>query len=111
MYATTRETGKVVPTWNYATVDAWGRRRVTNDTTWLHRQLEDLTLSRERARSEPWRAEHARWIFDYDPEGLEDDEAGYRFGTHNFAPGEYVSIRGADGVMHTFAVASVSSVL
>jgi hypothetical protein len=56
-------------------------------------------------------AEHARWIFDYDPEELEDDEAGYRFGTHDFAPGEYVSIRGADGVMHTFAVASVSSVL
>jgi hypothetical protein len=55
-------------------------------------------------------AEHARWIFDYDPEELDDDEAGYRFGTHSFVPGEYVSIRGADGVMHTFAVASVSSV-
>ncbi len=40
----------------------------------------------------PGGAEHARWAFHYDP-APEDDEAGYRFGSHAFVPGEYVSIR------------------
>jgi transcriptional regulator len=53
-YATKRETGKVVPTWNYATVHAWGRPRVMNDDAWLRRQIEDLTTSRETQRTEPW---------------------------------------------------------
>jgi hypothetical protein len=52
-------------------------------------------------------AEHARWVFDYDETAEEDDEAGYRFGDHIFRPGEYVSIRGDEGVMHTFQVVSV----
>jgi transcriptional regulator len=52
-YATKRETGKVVPTWNYATVHVWGRPRVMDDT-WLRRQIEDLTASRETRRAEPW---------------------------------------------------------
>src|ERR671918_313707 len=30
-YETKRETGKVVPTWNYATVHIWGRPRVIED--------------------------------------------------------------------------------
>ncbi len=53
-YATKRETGKVMPTWNYATVHAWGRPRVMNDDAWLRRQIEDLTASRENLRAEPW---------------------------------------------------------
>jgi transcriptional regulator len=53
-YATKRETGKVVPTWNYATVHVWGRPRVMNDDSWLRRQIEDLTTSREAQRAEPW---------------------------------------------------------
>ena len=57
----------------------------------------------------PGGAEHARWVFDYDPDKQSDDEAGYRFGSHIFAPGEYVSIRGADGTTHTFVVASVTN--
>jgi hypothetical protein len=44
---------------------------------------------------------------DYDGAGDDDDEAGYRFGNHIFRPGEYVSIRGEDGEMHTFQVISV----
>jgi transcriptional regulator len=58
-YATKRETGKVVPTWNYATVHAWGRPRVVNDAAWLRRQLEDLTLSREGLRPAPWKVDDA----------------------------------------------------
>ena len=30
-YVTKQETGKVVPTWNYVTVQAWGRPRVVED--------------------------------------------------------------------------------
>ncbi|MFO1185709.1 MAG: hypothetical protein U1E56_13140 [Bauldia sp.] len=52
-------------------------------------------------------AEHARWVFDYDPEGEEDDEAGYRLGGHLFRVGEYVTIRGEDRKEHTFRVTSV----
>jgi hypothetical protein len=57
----------------------------------------------------PGGSEHARWVFDYDLETLADDESGYRFGAHVFAPGEYVSIRSNDGDLHTFQVASVES--
>ncbi len=58
-YATKRETGKVVPTWNYATVHAWGRPRVMNDEMWLRRQIEDLTRSRENLRPAPWAVDDA----------------------------------------------------
>jgi hypothetical protein len=59
----------------------------------------------------PGGAEHARWMFDYDAGSDDDDEeSGYRFGTHKFSPGEYVSIRGHDGELHTFVVASVEPV-
>jgi hypothetical protein len=55
----------------------------------------------------PGGAEHARWVFDYDPDAWMDDEAGYRFGAHKFAPGEYVSIHDDAGALHTFQVTSV----
>jgi hypothetical protein len=55
----------------------------------------------------PGGPEHARWVFDYDETAEDDDEAGYRFGAHAFALGEYVSIRDEDGEMHTFQVVSV----
>jgi hypothetical protein len=57
----------------------------------------------------PGGAEHARWVFDYDASSTDDDESGYRFGTHAFRPGEYVSIRGEEGELHTFHVASVEA--
>lgn len=55
----------------------------------------------------PGGSEHARWVFDYDDTAEDDDEAGYRFGSHPFRVGEYVSIRDEDGAMHTFQVVSV----
>lgn len=54
-------------------------------------------------------AEHARWVFDYDETRVDDDEAGYRFGSHAFIPGEYVSITEDDGDIHTFRVVSVET--
>lgn len=59
----------------------------------------------------PGGPEHARWVFDYDETAEADDESGYRFGSHVFRPGEYVSIRDDAGEMHTFQVVSVEPVL
>ena len=58
-YATKRETEKVVPTWNYVTVHAWGRPRVIDDATWLRRQIEDLTVLQEGGRPAPWKVDDA----------------------------------------------------
>jgi len=52
-YATKRETGKVVPTWNYTMVQARGRARVM-DEAWLAQQVEELTRTLEQRRVEPW---------------------------------------------------------
>lgn len=54
----------------------------------------------------PGGSEHARWVFDYDKNRADDDEAGYRFGAHRFLPGEYVTVSDEDST-HTFRVASV----
>jgi hypothetical protein len=56
----------------------------------------------------PGGREHARWVFDYDRKRVDDDEAGYRFGAHVFAPGEYVTINDQDQD-HTFQVMSVEA--
>jgi transcriptional regulator len=53
-YATKHETGKVVPTWNYATVHVWGRPTVIEDAAWLRRQIDGLTASQEGRRAPPW---------------------------------------------------------
>jgi transcriptional regulator len=59
-YATKQETGKVVPTWNYVAVHAWGRPRVMDrDDAWLRRQIEDLTDSREGRLADPWKVDDA----------------------------------------------------
>ena len=53
-YETKKETGKVVPTWNYAVVHAYGVLRVVEDTSWLRGQLEGLTAHNEAAFDKPW---------------------------------------------------------
>lgn len=58
-YATKRETGKVVPTWNYATVQVRGRARAIDDASWLARQIRDLTGAHESKREAPWQVEDA----------------------------------------------------
>ena len=52
-YATKRETGKVVPTWNYVMVQARGTARVIEDEAWLRAQIAALDRS---ARGWPRRA-------------------------------------------------------
>jgi transcriptional regulator len=52
-YETKRETGKVVPTWNYTMVQAKGRAKVMDDA-WLGQQIEELTQALEARREQPW---------------------------------------------------------
>ena len=48
------------------------------------------------------------WAFHYDIHGDPDnDETGYRFESHTFSPGEYVSLKEQDGVLRTFRVTRV----
>ena len=53
-YASKREHGKVVPTWNYVAVHARGRIRLVRETEWLMRHLEALTAEHESHRALPW---------------------------------------------------------
>ncbi len=58
-YAVKAETGKVVPTWNYAVVQVHGRLRVIEDHDWLRAQIEDLTRSQEDRREHGWQVSDA----------------------------------------------------
>jgi len=58
-YETKRETGKVVPTWNYAMVQARGLARVHADPAWLDGQIGALTDRHEEKRPRPWAVEDA----------------------------------------------------
>jgi transcriptional regulator len=58
-YETKRETGKVVPTWNYAVVQVRGRARIIDDKEWLAGQIAELTATHEAPRAEPWQVTDA----------------------------------------------------
>lgn len=62
-YRTKQETGKVVPTWNYAIVQVRGNVTVHEDREWLSRQIRELTRSHEGARERPWAVEDAPETF------------------------------------------------
>ena len=53
-YASKSETGKVVPTWNYAAVHAYGRPQVMQDKDWLRRHVGELTAQQEASEARPW---------------------------------------------------------
>lgn len=85
-----------------------------------HISADDWKRERERCRvkrfcaGEPDQVGHVvrkpggSWAFHYDIHGSpESDEGGYRFDSHVFRPGEYVSIREHDGELRTFKVMSV----
>jgi transcriptional regulator len=46
--------GKVVPTWNYAMVQARGTARIVEDAAWLHANVSALTEQHEGRRAKPW---------------------------------------------------------
>lgn len=53
-YESKKEHGKVVPTWNYVVVNAWGSVRLTDDPSWLMAQIGELTTIQEASRPAPW---------------------------------------------------------
>jgi transcriptional regulator len=58
-YPTKAETGKVVPTWNYAAVHARGILRVVDERDWLHGLVTELTRTHEAGQSVPWKVTDA----------------------------------------------------
>jgi len=58
-YPSKRETGKVVPTYNYAVVHAYGRLHSVEDPAWLRHLVERLTSRFEAGRAEPWQVADA----------------------------------------------------
>lgn len=53
-YASKAQTGKVVPTWNYAVAHAYGPLQVIDDPQWLRQQLEHLTNHNEASFEHQW---------------------------------------------------------
>jgi len=53
-YETKRATGKVVPTWNYVTIHAYGTVEFFNDPERLRDVVTRLTDRQEAPRAEPW---------------------------------------------------------
>ncbi len=53
-YATKREHGKVVPTWNYVHVQVRGKASVRDDAGFVADQINVLTEQQEAGRAEPW---------------------------------------------------------
>lgn len=58
-YPSKAEHGKVVPTWNYVLVHAYGKLVLNHDKDWLMQHLESLTLLHEANREIPWKPKDA----------------------------------------------------
>src|SRR5690606_8673902 len=54
-----QESGKVVPTWNYLVVHAYGPLRVIEDPAWLRAFVSRLTERFETRRAQPWKVDDA----------------------------------------------------
>jgi len=53
-YATKKEHGRVVPTWNYSAVHLTGRVTAVHDPVWLRDLVERLTDRHEQGRADAW---------------------------------------------------------
>src|SRR6185503_13124865 len=49
------EAGPAVPTWNYASVHAYGTARAIDDRDWLRDMLDRLSVRHEAREAAPWR--------------------------------------------------------
>jgi transcriptional regulator len=62
-YPSKAEHGKVVPTWNYAIVQARGTIRVRDSKDWIRGQVGELTQTHEREFERSWAVEDAPHAF------------------------------------------------
>jgi transcriptional regulator len=53
-YPSKAEHGKVVPTWNYVTVQARGTLRAVDDASWVRAFVTRLTTTHEAVQAKPW---------------------------------------------------------
>lgn len=89
-------------------VDLWKEHR---DECWVRRFWQGEPDQLGHLVHKPGGSQGARWIFDYDESRDDDDEAGYRFGTHVFAPGEYLTLRDSESERdYTFMIVAVERV-
>jgi len=58
-YATKQEDGRVVPTWNYAVVHAYGPLTLHHETAWLLEHLNTLVTQHESRFERPWKVADA----------------------------------------------------
>jgi transcriptional regulator len=58
-YASKKEHGKVVPTWNYTMVQGRGVLRAVDEAPWLHALVQRLTNHHEATQATPWHVSDA----------------------------------------------------
>jgi transcriptional regulator len=58
-YASKREHGRVVPTWNYITAHVYGTMTVYDDPAWVEDVVRRLSDQHEAGRAEPWSVDDA----------------------------------------------------
>ncbi len=58
-YSSKHADGKVVPTWNYAVVHAYGQPRAIEDPAWLLEHVTQLTAQHEAGQALPWKVSDA----------------------------------------------------
>ncbi|MES2626852.1 MAG: FMN-binding negative transcriptional regulator, partial [Pseudomonadota bacterium] len=58
-YPTKHQHGQAVPTWNYATVHAYGQPRFVHDHPWLLANVTELTNKQEATQAVPWQVADA----------------------------------------------------
>ncbi|MGH8228498.1 MAG: FMN-binding negative transcriptional regulator [Steroidobacteraceae bacterium] len=58
-YPSKRLDGKVVPTWNYAVVHAYGKPRAIEEPAWLEEHVTRLTAQQESRQLHPWQVSDA----------------------------------------------------
>ena len=58
-YDTKKQTGEVVPTYNYAVVHAYGRLQIVEDRNWLRGLVTRLTERFEKGSAAPWQVSDA----------------------------------------------------
>jgi transcriptional regulator len=62
-YPSKAKHGKVVPTWNFSAVHAYGRPEVRDDKDWLHQHVTELTAQQERNEPKPWAPSDAPGVY------------------------------------------------
>jgi transcriptional regulator len=62
-YPAKQETGRVVPTWNYAAIHAYGCITFIEDPEWLRTMVTDLTKKHEASFPAPWQVSDAPAVY------------------------------------------------